>query len=117
MRMMSFSLTTRQMRAREKDVTRRVGWKSLKPGTELLAVEKAMGLKKGEKVKPIGKIRVLDVRRERLDELVNPARGVYGQTEMVREGFPGLDPQSFMLQYLPDIDPNELITRGEFEHL
>src|SRR5688500_13795271 len=69
-KLMSFSLTTRQMRARAKTVTRRVGWLKLRPGAELLAVEKAMGLKKGEKVVPIGRIRVLDVRRERLDELV-----------------------------------------------
>lgn len=117
MRNMSFSITTPQMRARMKDVTRRTGWKDLKPGTEVLAIEKGMGLKKGEKVVPIGAIRILDVRRERLDELVNRDRGAYGQTEMVREGFPGLDPQDFMLRYFLEINPDDLVTRIEFEHL
>lgn len=114
---MSFSKTTQQMRDRSKDVTRRTGWAWLKPGTVLQAVEKGMGLKKGEKVKPIGRIRVLSVRRERLDEIVNIDRGMYGVLEMAREGFPGLDPQDFMLRWLPDIDPDEIVTRIEFEHL
>lgn len=85
MRRMSFSLTTEQMRARTKRVTRRLGWLTLKPGTELLAVEKAMGLRKGEHAVPIGRIRVVSVRRERLDELVNRARPDYGDAEMVLE--------------------------------
>lgn len=114
---MSFSRTTPQMRARTKDVTRRLGWASLKPGTVLRAVEKGMGLKKGEKVKPIGTIRVLSVRRERLDELVNPARGSYGETEVAREGFPGMDPQDFLMRFLAEIDPDQPVTRIEFEHL
>lgn len=117
MRRMSFAFTTAQVRARQKTVTRRLGWATLKPGTELLAVSKGMGLKKGERPEVLGTIRVLDVRRERLDEIVNPARGVYGHTEMVREGFPGLDPQDFMLRYFGKIDPYDLITRIEFEHL
>jgi hypothetical protein len=117
-RNMSFSLTTAQMRARTKDVTRRLGWKNLEPGTDLLAVVKAMGLRKGEQVEPIGRIRVVSVRRERLDELVNPARGSYGADEMRREGFPGMDPQDFMLRFfLEEIDPDDLVTRIEFQHL
>lgn len=115
---MSFAHTMAQMRARQKDVTRRLGWLDLEPGEELLAIEKGQGLRKGEKVKPIHVIRVRNVRRERLDEIVNQARGTYGQTEMVREGFPGMDPQFFMLQFFVErIDPSELITRIEFEHL
>lgn len=116
MRRMSFSLTTEQMHARTKDVTRRVGWANLAPGTELLAVEKAMGLKKGERAVAIGPIRVVSVRRERLDELVRP--GAYGEEEMRREGFPGLDPQMFIIRYfLEHIEPDQLVTRIEFEHL
>lgn len=49
MRRMSFSMTTAQMYARNKDVTRRFGWWFLKPGDRVMTVEKAMGLKKGEK--------------------------------------------------------------------
>jgi len=115
-RNMSFSHTTEQMRARTKTVTRRIGWLGLKPGDLLQAVEKAMGLGKGGKVRRLGVIRVLTVRRERLDELVRP--GSYGAEEMVKEGFPELDPQDFMLRYFVEkIEPNELITRIEFEHV
>ena len=46
---MSFMLTTNQIIDETKDVTRRNGWENLKPGDRLRAVEKAMGLKKGEK--------------------------------------------------------------------
>lgn len=116
MRLMSFSHTTEQMRARQKTVTRRLGWLTLKPGMTLLAVEKAMGLGKGNHPKPIGELRVVSVRRERLDDLVDPARPGYGEQEMVLEGFPGLDPQDFMLRYFVEhIDPSELVTRIEFE--
>ncbi len=47
---MSFRLTAEQMRARTKTVTRRLGWSSLKPGDIVQPVEKAQGLRKGEKV-------------------------------------------------------------------
>ena len=50
MRNMSFSLTTEQIRNRTKDVTRRLGWKNLKPGEHFRAVEKCQGLKKGEHI-------------------------------------------------------------------
>ena len=50
MRLMSFSETTDQIRARTKTVTRRDGWDNLRPGERLWAVEKAMGLRKGQKV-------------------------------------------------------------------
>ncbi len=115
MMMMSFSLTTKAMRAKSKTVTRRLGWGRLKPGTQLLAVEKAMGLKKGEKVVPIGRILVVDVRREQLQELVRDEH--YGFVEVSKEGFPGMHPMAFITAYFPKVDPRQLITRVEFEHL
>ena len=45
-RNMSFAMTTEQIRARTKTVTRRFGWWFLKAGDQVWAVEKAMGLKK-----------------------------------------------------------------------
>lgn len=117
MRMMSFSMTTAQVRSRTKDVTRRAGWRTLSPGTLLLAVEKCMGLKKGERVVPLGVIRVKSVRQERLDELVAAGRDEYGAEEMRREGFPGMDPQDFLLRFPADIDPDALVTRIEFEYV
>lgn len=72
-RLMSFAKTIDQIRNRTKTVTRRTGWEWLEPGTALWAVDKAMGLKKGEKVVRICKIRVVDVRRERLEDIVSQA--------------------------------------------
>lgn len=66
MRNMSFSITTKQMYAGTKDVTRRLGWWNLKVGDVVMAVEKGMGLKKGEKVKRIYPIEIVSVSREPL---------------------------------------------------
>ena len=115
MKNMAFSHTIEQMRARTKTVTRRVGWIELNPGDLLQAVEKTMGIPPGEHVRKLGVIRVLSIRRERFDELVR--RGSYGGEEMVKEGFPGMDPQAFLLRFLTSVAPNEHITRIEFEHL
>jgi len=55
------------MHARQKTVTRRLGWWFLKPGDVICAVEKGRGLQKREKVKRIAHIRVVSTRAERLD--------------------------------------------------
>lgn len=118
---MSFAATTAQMRSRSKRVTRRLAWRwvRLKPGDLLLAVEKCQGLKKGERQVVLGPIRVVSVRQERLDDLVDPARPSYGAIEMTLEGFPGRDPHSFVLWFSAanDVDPDGLVTRIEFEHV
>ena len=67
MRNMSFALTTEQIRARTKTVTRRLGWEFLKPGDLVQAVVKCQGLKKGEKVEPLAELRIVAVRRESLN--------------------------------------------------
>ncbi len=69
---MSFALTEPQLMDGSKTVTRRTGWQNLKPGTRLLAVRKAMGLKAGEKVQPLCEIEITSVRRERID-VITPA--------------------------------------------
>jgi len=114
MRLMSFSMTTAQVYAREKDVTRRDGWFKLQPGTLLCGVEKGMGLKLGEKVVRICVIRVKSNTPERLDRLLDPA---YGPEEMRREGFPGLDPAEFVRRFNARGIPNHgLVSRIEFEY-
>lgn len=65
-RLMLVSLTEDEVRARTKTVTRRLGWRDLKPGTRLTLVRKAMGLKNGETVVRIADIEVVSVRREPL---------------------------------------------------
>jgi hypothetical protein len=54
MRRMSFSLTTDQVLAQTKTVTRRFGWDSLKPGDIIQPIRKGMGLKRGQKQELLG---------------------------------------------------------------
>lgn len=69
MRNISFALTTPQFLDGSKDVTRRMGWKSLKCGDQLCAVKKGMGLKPGEQIERLGVIEVVSVRRGRLEDI------------------------------------------------
>lgn len=85
---MSFALTTDQVRARTKTVTRRFGWWFLKPGDRVWAVEKSQGLKKGETVRRLALIEVVSVRREPLYAIT--------QADVVAEGFPHWTPPDFI---------------------
>lgn len=88
MRNISFSMTTPQVRARTKTVTRRMGWALLMPGDLMQACEKCQGLKTGEKIVPISIIRVLSVRREPLSAIT--------AEDVVREGFPNMTRDQFI---------------------
>lgn len=86
MRMMSFALTTKQIEAQTKTVTRRLGWLFLKPGDLLQPVVKAQGIKAGDRVQKIGRpVRVVSVRREPLSRMC--AEFEYGLDETRAEGF------------------------------
>jgi len=87
-RNMSFSLTTPQVKAGTKDVTRRLGWWNLRPGQILNAVEKGRGLKKGEKIKVIRQIFVVSAWAE-------PLWSING-CDIIREGFPKMTPFAFI---------------------
>jgi len=84
-RNMSFMLTTKQMMDGTKTVTRRVGWWMLKAGDVVMAVEKGMGLKRGEKVKRLYPIEVVSVRKEPLINITDE--------DIKREGFPDMSGQ------------------------
>jgi hypothetical protein len=115
---MSFSMTPDAIRNRTKTVTRRQAWWHLKPGTLLCAVEKAQGLRKGEKVVRLGVIRVLRVDWEPLDTFFE-----YGSEECAREGFPELTPNGFIDMFCRanGFDPNlshlAWVNRIEFEYV
>jgi hypothetical protein len=85
---MSFMLTTKQIRNRTKTVTRRIGWNFLRPGDIVNAVEKGMGLKKGEKVVRICQIKIKSIRREPLYFIT--------KEECIKEGFPEMEPADFI---------------------
>lgn len=97
-RNISFSLTTRQFRERTKTVTRRNGWKNLKPGTVLCGCEKCMGLKPGQKIVRLGLIRVLEATQEPLRALIDFP--VYGRQEAILEGFPEMSGEDFARMYI-----------------
>lgn len=111
-RNISFSMTTEQFINRTKTVTRRYAWDGLKPGTILCGVEKAMGLQKGEKIKRLGLIRVISVRKEPLEAIT--------QEDVIKEGFPDWTPEQF-IKFLRsqslNIKPGTPVNRIEFEYL
>ena len=107
---MSFALTTEQMRKRRKTVTRRLGWWDLEPGELVCAVEKSQGLRKGEKVRRITVIRILNTRAEALDRI--------DAWDVEREGFPGMSPARFIDEFCRShkgCKPHTVINRIEFE--
>jgi hypothetical protein len=110
-RNMSFSLTTEQFKARQKWVTRRLGWDFLKPGDLVQAVEKSMGLKKGEKVQRLCLIRIKSIRKEPLNKIT--------QEDVIAEGFPNRTPADF-IQMMVDhhrVKPDVMVNRIEFEYV
>ena len=110
-RNMSFSATVHAMRSQQKTVTRRKGWRFLKVGDVLNAVEKSMGLKKGQKVKRIGQIRVVDVSRLPVWDIT--------RDDLDAEGFPELRLRAFVVMYcdMNKCTSFDKCTRIEFEHI
>ena len=111
---MSFALTTRQYEDRTKTVTRRLGWRKLKPGQRFTGIEKGQGLKKGEKVKRLHDSIVVSNTREPLYAI----RG-YPKGETAKEGFPDMTPQQFIAMFCEHngCSRDEMINRIEFKHL
>ena len=110
MRNMAFSITTRQMYDETKDVTRRLGWWGLKPGDIVMAVEKGMGLKKGEKVRKIYPILIVSCRREPLNKI--------SAEDVVREGFPELSQMDFVEMFSrahENVSRTIIVNRIEFK--
>lgn len=125
-RLMSVAFTEDAVRERRKTVTRRKGWTFLKPGDRLTLCRKVMGRKKGEPLVRIAEVEVVSVRRESLGHLFGDSakptrfREPYPTEEMEREGFPGMDPASFVLRYFTaaqGIGPADEVTRIEWRYL
>jgi hypothetical protein len=110
MRNMSFALTTAQMYARTKTVTRRLGWDDLKPGDRVMACEKCQGLGKGGTIKRIGVIECVSNRPVRLDTDTTPG-------ECALEGFPGMEPMQFVRMFIEHTGCrfNTVVRRIEFK--
>jgi len=110
-RNMSVTLTMKQVQNRTKTVTRRTGWRFLKPGERLWLVEKAMGLKKGQKVNRLALVEVVSVRRERLNEITDG--------DVAREGFPRMSSVAFVAFFIAEMggSPDQEVTRIAWRYL
>jgi hypothetical protein len=132
MRNISFQLTTEQVRSRTKTVTRRLGWRTVRPGDLLQAIVKGQGLKKGEHPEKLCVIRVVNVNREPLNHLTissetGPLKvAIYGAyfyddatRECAKEGFPKMSPESFVEFFCKanGCPTQVIVTRIEFEYV
>lgn len=110
-RAMSFHLTERAFVTGEKDVTRRLGWTTVREGDVIAGVRKAMGLRRGERQERLGMIRVKTVRRERLDTIT--------ADDVRREGFAAMTPEEFVEFFCKAnrCTPETVVTRIEFERV
>ncbi len=117
-RNMSCAITTNQVKKRIKNVTRRMGWTFLEPGDTVQLVEKAMGLKKGEKIKKLCLVRIIRNDPEPLRKMVDDPE--YGRIECVREGFPGFTPMRFLVMFCRSHKgcmPETVVNRIEWEYI
>lgn len=112
MRMMSFALTERQLLDGTKTVTRRTGWQNLRPGERLLAVRKAMGLKKGEKIQALCEIEVVSVRREKLGDMEDDDCAAEGFPHLTAARFVDMFTSKVQMPRVPTFDVE--VTRIEF---
>ena len=88
MRLMSFSLTTEQIRARTKTVTRRLGWGNLQQGERFGAIEKGQGLPRGTHVVRLGVLECVSNWPEPLWAVTD--------ADVALEGFPGMTRAEFI---------------------
>ena len=111
MRNMSFALTTEQFRDGSKTVTRRLGWRFLKPGDVVMGCRKCQGLKPGEKLERLGPIRIVSVREEELWRME--------EDDCAKEGFPHLRAKEFVTMFMDHMGckSDRVVTRIEFEHI
>jgi hypothetical protein len=117
-RNISFMLTTDQVCAKSKDVTRRLAWRHARAGQLLQGIVKGQGLKKGEKIAKLAVIRITNVRRERLSDLTKWKE--YGWEECRREGFPKMTPSEFIAFFCKGhsgCKPSSWVTRIQFEYI
>jgi len=108
-RNMSFALTQEQIKSKTKTVTRRMNWQCLKVGDIVNAVNKTMGLKKGERPIRLATLKITSIHREKLTKIT--------QEECAKEGFPNYSPWDFVCLFVEanNCKPDVEITRIEFE--
>jgi len=101
----------KQIKARSKTVTRRLGWKHLKVGDKLQGCVKCQGLRSGEKLEKLAAIEVVDIRREPLYDIT--------AEDCAKEAFPEMTPKEFVKMFCEHMDAGfeTEVTRIEFKYL
>jgi len=89
-------------------------WRFSKAGDTVMGVEKGQGIPKGGKVKRLGPVRIVSVRREPLYAIHRE-----GAAGPKKEGFPEMTPCGFIDMFMRHNggDRWQSITRIEFEYL
>jgi hypothetical protein len=115
---MSVALTEAAVAARQKTVTRRLGWwedkrgrRILQPGDRLTLCRKVMGRKPGEPLVRIAEVQVVDVRREPLIDIT--------AADVEAEGFTGATCRMFVDFFTQSMrcTPDTVVTRIEWRYL
>ena len=111
-RLMAVSLTEDQVRDRSKTVTRRTGWRMLRPGDRLTLCQKVMGRRPGEPLDRITDVEIVSVRREPLNAIT--------ASDVTAEGFPQMTPAQFVCFFCGahrGCNPDSEITVVEWRYL
>jgi hypothetical protein len=110
---MSVTLTEDAVRERRKTVTRRLGWRMLKPGDHLTLCRKVMGRRKDDPLVRICEVEVVDVLREKLWHIT--------EEDVEREGFDlnEWQPSDFVEFFCEHMNckPDTAVTRIEWRYL
>lgn len=111
MRNMSFFYTEYQIRNKTKYITRRLGWKFLKPGDRVMAVVKCQGLKKGEKIDKIGMLEITHISRVPLSLIT--------RLDVTLEGFRGFHKEQFIQLFcaMNKCRRHKIVTRIAFRYI
>lgn len=111
MRLMSVALTEQAVIDRIKTVTRRRGWKFIKPGDRIQLCRKVMGRKVDEPLVKLAVVEVTSVRREPL-HAITPG-------DVIKEGFPQLNAAEFIVFFCKhmQVTADTEVTRIEWRYL
>jgi len=111
MRRMSFGLTLPQLMSGQKTITRRLGWRYLRAGQQVLAVDRVMGFKPGQSATPLATLEIVSVREEPLNAI--------DADDCAREGFAEMTPNEFVAFFCRKMrcEPTAFVNRIEFRIL
>lgn len=122
-RLMSVALTEKAVVERRKTVTRRLGWRFLKPGDRLTLCRKVMGRRKGDPLVRLADVEVVSVRRERLWDITDDdiAREGVDDPEVFEDVYDDGQPTTgaWVQWFCEQMDcmPDDHVTRIEWRYL